>query len=242
MALAHIFACVLLIVMASLRVSSWRKWERAAVAAEKAAAAAGGSTTKAVRGPPPPSPPPRSPSSPPSFFKRNRLFSVLLQRPGELKGFWPKLGEIAICTARQLLLLFPVTRAEFLEMRAAWMAAHELTPAAPTSSSSSLELVEEAGAARATAAAAGTGEGSERAVGIGSGDPRRGVGDFVTVGVNSYGGVEGKKTAAGGSPLVVSSTLPPISFADYVMKSFDDDVAGIVGLVSFIFWPFFFFF
>jgi len=138
----------------------------------------GGKTTTAT--PPPP----------------QRRRSVFLQRPAELKGFWPKLAEVAICALRQLLLIFPVSRREFLDMREAWLAAHKLFPASPPPSSSS-EL-------------------DNRSVGSGTTS-----GDIVAV----------EEKNINGSPFLVSSTLPPISFADYVMKSFDDDVAGIVGLV-----------
>lgn len=252
MALTHIFACVLLIVMASLRVRSWRRWEEgadgakkslppsapaapaappeaaaAAAAATAAAAAAAledGSSSAALKAPS------KKRVTFPGEIEGNgtaapaaatataavtttttttttaaagttasstpppRRRSFLLQRPAKLEGFWAKAAEVCICTLRQLLVLFPVTKREYLDMREAWLAAHKL----------------------------GGGDG-------GAGKGERGGGCCCERKGSEKEDGAGNCCACGcaASP----PALAPISFADYVMKSFDDDVAGIVGLV-----------
>ena len=273
MALTHIFACVLLIVMSSLRVRSWRRWE------EGAADGGGGAAAKGLSPAPPPAPSDASAaaaaaadaleagpsaSAPAvemgaaaaalglglsrkrvSFLEEieggrgaaaaavaagkktapetatttttttavtpsQRRRSVLLQRADKLDGFWPKLGEVGICILRQLLVLFPVTKREYLEMREAWMAAHGLD-----------------GSGAAAVAAAG-GKGKEEGCCCCCCRESKGDGDG---GDGCGGGGDGKGEKCCSCGGAASSSLPPICFADYVMKSFDDDVAGIVGLV-----------
>ena len=274
MALTHIFACVLLIVMSSLRVRSWRRWE------EGAADGGGGAAAKGLSPAPPPAPSDASaaaaaaaaaleagPSaSAPAVemgaaaaalglgLSRKRVSfpeeieggrgaaaaavaagkktapatatttttttavtpsqrrrSVLLQRADKLDGFWPKLGEVGICILRQLLVLFPVTKREYLEMREAWMAAHGLD-----------------GSGAAAVAAAG-GKGKEEG---GCCCCCRESKDDGDGGDGCGGGGDGKGEKCCSCGCAASGSLPPICFADYVMKSFDDDVAGIVGLVK----------
>ena len=274
MALTHIFACVLLIVMSSLRVRSWRRWE------EGAADGGGGAAAKGLSPAPPPAPSDASAaaaaatdaleagpsaSAPAvemgaaaaalglglsrkrvSFLEEieggrgaaaaavaagkktapetatttttttavtpsQRRRSVLLQRADKLDGFWPKLGEVGICILRQLLVLFPVTKREYLEMREAWMAAHGLD-----------------GSGAAAVAAAG-GKGKEEGCCCCCCRESKDDGDGGDGGGGGGDDVKGEKCCSCGG--AASSSLPPICFADYVMKSFDDDVAGIVGLV-----------
>lgn len=125
----------------------------------------------------------------------------MLQRPAELEGFWAKLGEICICMLRQLLVLFPVTKREYLDMREAWLAAHRLSDGSGVGGKGNKSI-----SRRCCCSSEKKSKGDGKEEGDGS-------------------------CCACGCAVPATPPLPSISFADYVMKSFDDDVAGIVGLV-----------
>ena len=254
MALTHIFACVLLIVMASLRVRSWRRWEEGVDGAKSLTPPASAAAIVAAAPPPPPPSsssdaaataaaaaledgssalgagvPSRKRVSFPEEIEgngtaapaatataavtaspvataatapsRRRRRSVLLQRPAELEGFWAKLGEICICMLRQLLVLFPVTKREYLDMREAWLAAHRLSDGSGVGGKGNKSI-----SRRCCCSSEKKSKGDGKEEGDGS-------------------------CCACGCAVPATPPLPSISFADYVMKSFDDDVAGIVGLV-----------
>ena len=111
-----------------------------------------------------------------------------------------------------MLVLFPVTKREYLDMREAWMAAHGLLDGKDGKASSGKEGEGACGCCcREKGRARGDEDGKEEK--------------------------EKKCCPCGCSAASASKSLPPICFADYVMKSFDDDVAGIVGLVRIVLVP-----